>query len=141
MAPPPRGRFPLVVILVVATALAGATSARAGCNQIPGPVSSFRGALGLVDRPFAGPGDVNTNADIVTLSRDTICHRRPAEFACNDNTCTDLVTVVFTPPQGTRNAVVLTAGSCDVLAPRLDESARDWVAAPSDALRHLRPTC
>jgi hypothetical protein len=32
--------------------------AYAGCDLIPGVKNSFRGDLGAVDRPFAGPGDL-----------------------------------------------------------------------------------
>ncbi|MBI3785482.1 MAG: PD40 domain-containing protein [Deltaproteobacteria bacterium] len=73
----------------------------ASCNQIPGTQNQFRGARGVLDRPFAGPGDL---VDV---------HLVPAcdTAAIDDN---PLVSVLFKPPHG-RNTLVVVAGSCDGL--------------------------
>ena len=74
--------------------------AHAGCNLIPGTAKTFNAALGATNRPFAAPGE----ALEVTL-RD--CD--PGTLA--DPIANHLVTVVFQPPSGPKNAVVLTSAA------------------------------
>jgi len=85
-------------------------AARAACNLIPGERSQFAGALGVVDRPFAGPGEPVE----VSLRKCDPSSGLTPEAADH------LVTVVFTPPSGVPNAVVLTADAdCSAVAPQL----------------------
>lgn len=80
--------------------------ARASCNVIPGTTTAFRGVLGVADRPFARPGD------FVTLTLDPACHGGSAGFTAAAGE--QVVTIVFTPPQGRRHVVVL-AADCEAL--------------------------
>jgi Tol biopolymer transport system component len=83
--------------------------AQANCNAIPGVESSFDGALGTVNRPFASPGDV------VGVSV-------PISSVPSETTASDLVvTVVFAPPNdGPRHAIVLAAAeNCRALEEQL----------------------
>ncbi|MFN8545343.1 MAG: hypothetical protein U0807_14200 [Candidatus Binatia bacterium] len=91
-------RAGLVALLLM---VVGAARARASCDAIPGPVGAFRGALGLVDRPFARPGDP------IELRLDPACHRASAGFS--PTASRHAVTFVFTPPNGARHAVVVRA--------------------------------
>jgi cysteine-rich repeat protein len=80
-------------------------AARAACNIIPGTTQTFRSALGSADRPFAGPGDVFE------------LHRNPCDPAGSGFSAiatNQVVTFVFTPPNGPRNVVVL-AKNCAAL--------------------------
>src|SRR5262245_18601422 len=92
-------RTTLVLLVAIAAATIGASSAHAGCNLIPGQRSQFNGALGVLDRPFAGPGE-----PVEVALRE--CDQSPGLSA---NAADHTVTVVFTPPSGPKNAVVLTA--------------------------------
>ncbi|HYD49318.1 MAG TPA: hypothetical protein VEB21_13260, partial [Terriglobales bacterium] len=87
------------------------SSAAASCNQIPGSVHLFRGALGTVTRPFAGPGD------LVELRLSPSCDDSPG---FSPAAADQVVTIVFTPFDAPRSAVVL-AADCAALA---DELAR-----------------
>jgi len=91
-------RWPAVASLSIALALQ-AGRAHAVCDVIPGTQRTFRGALGVVDRPFARPGDP------VELRLDPVCHGASAGFsaAASDH----VVTVLFRPPAGPPSAVVL----------------------------------
>jgi len=83
--------------------------AEAACNIIPGTTQTFRGAIGSVDRPFAGPGDV------LELRRNACDSAGPAlSAAATDH----VVTLVFTPPHGPRNVVVLGADCAALEAKR-----------------------
>jgi len=87
-----------------------ATGAEAACNLIPGTLKSFNSTLGASNRPFAAPGES------VEL-RLRPCDPSPGIGAAAGD---QVVTVVFTPPSGTPNAVVLTsAGDCSGLASQL----------------------
>lgn len=46
----------LAAVWLGVTALAAPT-ARAACNAVPAQPDTFRGAVGALDRPFAGAGD------------------------------------------------------------------------------------
>src|SRR6185369_12887113 len=80
-------RAALVLLLSVTTTIAP-SSAHAACNLIPGLRSQFVGALGVVDRPFAGPGE-----PVEVSLRE--CDQSAGLSA---NAADHTVTVVFTPP-------------------------------------------
>jgi hypothetical protein len=106
------------LLIALALALAGlsapARHANAACNVIPGTTQRFRAAQTTIDRPFATPGD------FVTLGLDPKCDTA----AFSSNPADQVVTLIFTPPQGglaTRNVVVLATdcggiGSCPGVA-------------------------
>jgi cysteine-rich repeat protein len=94
-----------VVFLVV---LASAVGAHAVCNAIPGTTRSFRGTLGIADRPFASPGDW------MKITVDSACHSSPLAFP-TDGRDVPIVTVVFQPESGPRSVVIL-APDCDAIA-------------------------
>src|SRR4051794_32939644 len=73
--------------------------AHAACNLVPGTSLTFNAALGATNRPYAAP---NENLEISLRGCDPSAAL--AEPATNY-----LATVVFTPPSGPANAVVLTA--------------------------------
>src|SRR5215470_3241009 len=74
-------------------------SAHAVCDVIPGTQGTFRSALGVVDRPFARPGDT------VELRLDPACDG--ASPGLSAAPADHVVTLLFQPPAGPRNAVVL----------------------------------
>lgn len=80
--------------------------AHASCNIIPGATAAFRSELGIIDRPFAGPGDW------VKINLDHQCGDSPV---FSSNAGDHVVTIVFKPPQGS-NTVVLLAEDCAGLA-------------------------
>jgi hypothetical protein len=88
--------------------VASPRSVRASCDQIPGAVESFRGAQGSVDRPFAGPND------FVTVSLAGNCAASPGFGEQAEDL---VVTLVFRPPSGIDNVVVL-ATDCEALEDR-----------------------
>src|SRR5438876_965293 len=92
---------PLLVALLVST---GADRARAACNLIPGTTKTFSATLGATDRPFAAPGESLE----VALP--------PPGFG---GSATDyVVTVLFTPPNGPHNVVVVAADCAALEAER-----------------------
>jgi len=101
-------------IIPLALAAAMPTAARAACNIIPGTTQTFRGTVAAADRPFAGPGDV------LELHRDP-CDSAGSGFSAIATN--QVITFVFTPPNGPRNVVVL-AKDCAAL-----ESKRATCAA------------
>ncbi len=107
--PSPR-RPTLVLLVALAVATISASSADAACNLIPGQRSKFVGALGVVDRPFAGPGEA------LEIGLRPCDQSAGLSASAADHT----VTVVFTPPSGPKNAVVLTAApDCSAITPEL----------------------
>jgi hypothetical protein len=80
-------------------ALASVREASAACNVIPPALPSFRSTLASTDRPFARPGDW------MKLDLGLACHAAAPDFA--SRALDNVVTVVFTPPDGPRTAVVL----------------------------------
>src|SRR5262249_50042865 len=66
--------------------------ARAACNVIPVASQTFGASQTTIDRPFAGPGDV------VTLGLDPTCYT--VEHTFSTTAGDQVVTVVFTPPEG-----------------------------------------
>ena len=91
--------------------------AEASCNVIPGVTQQFRGAQGSVNRPFAIPGDEGQQVSIALRPDD--CSASPGFVSLGAGDVADdyFVTVIFEPPSGAVNAVVLrtsdNAGACD----------------------------
>ncbi len=79
--------------------------ARSGCDLIPQSQPIFRGALGTVDRPFAGPGDF-----VELHVRPLICDQASPGLPPGVDDL--VVTLVFKPLVGPQRAVVLTTQSC-----------------------------
>ena len=103
-------------LLATALLFTGRTNgASANCNVIPGATDSFRGALGAADRPFATPGDI-----VEVSLQPGICDAETTAFVEQPGGATRAddyrVTLVFTPQQGAKSAVVL-ATDCSQLAP------------------------
>lgn len=97
------------VLAFLFTALPAAET-HAGCNLIPGTTLAFNARLGVTNRPYAGPGEP---LEIALRGCD-------APHVLLPNAGDHLVTVVFTPPTGPRNAVVLTAdGNCTAVTAKL----------------------
>jgi hypothetical protein len=92
----PRLGLALVCLLV------GAEAAQAACNLIPGTEKTFNSALGGTNRPFAAPGEA-----VEILRRP--CDPPAVSFSADPTQ--HVVTVLFTPPGGTPNAVALTAAA------------------------------
>jgi hypothetical protein len=74
--------------------------AGAACNLIPSAAQSFRGALGAANRPFASPGEM-----VELRVRTAVCDQGSPGFSGSESQYA--VTIVFTPPNGARNVVVL----------------------------------
>src|SRR6185295_18443600 len=100
----------------------GAGRVDAACNVIPGTSTAFRGTLGVLDRPFAEPGT------FVELALDPACHAGSPGFS-RDDPAAQVITVVFTPPAGPRNVVVL-ASDCGAVG--LCPGAARTVCRPLD---------
>src|SRR5262249_36543858 len=82
------------------------------CNLIPGTAETFNARLWATNRPFAAPGET---LEVLT---------RPCDVGTSGimPLATDhVVTLVFTPPNGPKNAVVLTADAdcATTIAPKL----------------------
>ena len=90
------------LFVALATA-ASPRSANACCNVIPEAPPSFRAAFGVSNRPFAGPGEPVE----LRVRGSRVCDTGLPSFAPTADG--NVVTVVFTPPFGPRNAVVLQA--------------------------------
>ncbi|MCC6765147.1 MAG: PD40 domain-containing protein [Deltaproteobacteria bacterium] len=100
--------FPFRVLAVVALGAAALRpdAARAGCDLIPQAQPVFRGALGTLDRPYAGPGDF-----VELHVRPGVCDQASAGLP---QSVDDLVvTLVFEPLSGPKRVVVLTTDACD----------------------------
>jgi Tol biopolymer transport system component len=88
-----------------------AAPARAGCNLIPGTAKTFNATLGATNRPFAAPGE---RLEIGVRGCDA------ASPGLTANATDHVVTVVFQPPSGPKNAVILTADAdCSAITPQL----------------------
>ncbi len=81
----------------------GPGEAEAACNLIPGTIKTFNSTLGATNRPFAAP---NESVELRLRPCDVDSPGIGATPADN------VVTVVFTPPSGSPEAVVLSSGSC-----------------------------
>ena len=94
------------LVLVVASIALAPRVLHAGCDLIPQAQPIFRGALGSLDRPFAGPGDF-----VELHVRPTICDQAsPGLPASVDDL---VVTLLFEPISGPKRVVVLTTQACD----------------------------
>ncbi|MCC6848671.1 MAG: PD40 domain-containing protein [Deltaproteobacteria bacterium] len=115
----------LAVYALVAAALAlRPGDARAGCDLIPQAQPVFRGALGTLDRPYAGPGDF-----VELHVRPAVCDQASAGLP---QSVADLVvTLVFEPLAGPKRVVVLTTDACD--APGVVAQLATCDAAPGVA--------
>ena len=95
-----------MLCLGLAAAIPG-RQADAACNTIPSAATTFRAALGSTDRPFAGPGDL-----VELRVRPDVCDGASPGFSASAD---DLVaSVIFTPPSGTKNVVVLANDCTDI---------------------------
>ncbi len=95
----------LASALVSGLLACGSGTVHAGCDLIPQAQPIFRGSLGTVDRPFAGPGDF-----VELHVRPQICDQAsPGLPASVDDV---VVTLLFQPISGPRRVVVLTTQSC-----------------------------
>lgn len=74
-------------------------SATASCDAIPAARTEFRGVLGSASRPYARPGDW------VELRLDSRCDGLSSGFV--GSAADHFVTLVFMPPEGSRQVVVL----------------------------------
>ncbi len=104
---PPR-RPLLALRLLVAVLLLGwrcVPDAHAGCNIIPSASTTFRGAIGSTNKPFAGPNDF-VEVGVEPARCDSIS---PGLGAAGDD---HVVSIVFTPTGGTPHVVFLTADAC-----------------------------
>ncbi len=109
-------------------------AAPAACNLIPGTIKTFNSALGATNRPFAGPGE---SLEVRLRPCDVSSPGIPALPAGS------VVTVVFTPPSGTKHAVILTsAADCSAINPllaacnaQLGGGTSSCVSAPTSGLQ------
>lgn len=83
-------------------------AAFAACDAIPGAQGRFRGSRGIVDRPFARPGDT------VEVGGDADCSDASPRVV----DASSVVTIVFRPPHGPSNAVVIAPSCATILAER-----------------------
>ncbi len=106
----PLARSARCSLLVALVLLAFAPDASAICDVIPAASSDFRGALGSLNRPFASPDDF-----VSVAVRPPACDETSTGFVDLDldgDAADDYrVSVIFTPPNGAANAIVL-AESC-----------------------------
>ncbi|MGH3638869.1 MAG: hypothetical protein ACRDUX_07550 [Mycobacterium sp.] len=101
----------IVLVALLLVSLQPASTAIAGCNLIPGTARAFNAALGTANRPFAAPGE---RVELTLRSCDT------GSPGLTANAADHVVTVVFQPPMGPKNAVVLTADpDCTAITPQL----------------------
>ena len=99
-----QSRGAAIAAVTAAVVVLRAVPVEAGCNLIPGTSKSFNARVGTANRPYAAPGE---RLEVAVRSCDT------SSAGLSPNVGDQVVTVVFTPPTGPRNAVVLTAdGSC-----------------------------
>lgn len=105
--PMPRHALRGMAAILLAGLIGAATDARAACNFIPGAANTFPGTAGLVDRPFAAPGDL-----VAVRAGCSGPELRPTAAE-------HVVTVIFSgASDSVRRAVVLTADCNQVdLAP------------------------
>jgi len=96
--------FPLTLVMLLASA-STPSSSHAACNLIPSAAQTFRGALGSINRPFAGPGD------FVEIGVEPgRCDTTALGFGADGDD--HVVTVVFTPAGAPPRVAFLTADAC-----------------------------
>lgn len=93
--------------LATTLVLAIPTMAIAVCNVIPGPHVSFRGVAGMIDRPFAGPGEW------VRIALRSDCDARSFAVPARDN----VVSIIFTPTSSAPANMVVLSSDCGSLEP------------------------
>lgn len=110
----PRSRRAFARLNFVGAVLVMATfvprTVDAACNLIPGTIKTFNSTLGATNRPFAAP---NENIELRLRPCDVNSPGIGATPADN------VVTVLFTPPSGAPEAVVLSSGDCSSITPQL----------------------
>ncbi len=104
---PTKRSASLVVAKGLCLALLAPHGVSAACNVIPSAVSTFRGATGSLDRPFARPGDW------VTLSLSGPC---AGDAAPLPDSAALIVHIVFAPLGGEAPRLVALAESCQGVA-------------------------
>ena len=92
-----------LLVFAMITMLPAPSPVAASCNQIPGTVNTFRGAIGSLDRPFAAPGDS------LDFRLSPSCDASPP---LSESAADYIVTIVFKPPAGVRTIIAL-AADCD----------------------------
>ena len=91
--------------------------ADAACNLIPGTAKTFNADLGAANRPFAAPGE-----SLELTVRD--CDDQ--SLGLGPNATDQIVTIIFKPPNGLSNAVVLTADAdCTAIDSQLASCAAE----------------
>ena len=91
--------------------LFAATRVHAACNLIPQTTKTFGGVVGAINRPYAAPGE---QVELAVRPCDT------GSSNIGPAAADQVVTVIFNPNGAAqRNAVVLTAGSCNSLSAQL----------------------
>ena len=108
-----RSAVAFAVVLQLVLAVASVKQAYAGCNLIPGTAKTFNATLGATNRPFAAPGE---RLEVTLRSCDPGTLVPTPTPVPTDN----VVTVIFQPPSGAKNAVILTAAAdCSAINPQL----------------------
>jgi hypothetical protein len=97
----------LTVLATFASVLVPVRLSDASCNLIPSATTTFRGALGSTDRPFASPGEF-----VEVRVRPQVCDAASPGFAPADIASNFAVTLVFTPPFGGPRNIVVLATNC-----------------------------
>jgi cysteine-rich repeat protein len=119
---PTRCSRKLALVSTLATvALAGPAAVHAACNVIPAAQTTFRSTLGSASQPFAIPGDW------LGVRLDSRCDGE-ASPGFTGSSAKQVVTVVFTPPDGPRNIVTLANDCASLEVSREACEARDEVA-------------
>src|SRR5437867_9788406 len=88
-----------------------ASQAHAACNLIPGTTKTFNATLGTTNRPFAAPGE---SLELALRPCDT------ASPGLSTDPTQDVVTVLFTPPDGPANVAIVTTDCAGLEAARRD---------------------
>jgi hypothetical protein len=105
----------VVALVLVALSVARPEQAHAGCNLFPTTVKTFNAALGTTNRPFAAPGE---SVEVTLRNCD------PGSLTDPMDTQLPNVTVIFQPPSGPKNAVILTdAADCSAINSQLSTCA------------------
>lgn len=113
MTPRTRSALAIVTLAAVLALALVPRNADAGCNLIPGTAKTFNATLGALNRPYAAPGE---RVEVSLRDCDV------ASPGLTANAADHVVTVVFQPPNGPRNAVVLTAAAdCSAITSQLAE--------------------
>jgi Tol biopolymer transport system component len=118
----PRGKLARLVVaalIIISGSASGSGVAHAACNLIPGTSKTFSATLGTTNRPFAAPGE---SLELALRPCDT------ASPGFTANAGDHVVTVLFTPPSGPHNVVILATDCAGLEAERQSCEARPDVA-------------